>query len=387
MLIAYLAYKDQFAARMGTLVDRWIEFRMLRLHGERLADIVLTPAEAQPLAASPPLTQDASVEVVDLGFRYADSEPWVLRNCSFRIEAGESVAIVGASGCGKTTLLKLLLGLQQPTEGTVRIGGIDLQRLGPAQARAMFGVVMQDDQLFAGSIADNISFFDPDPDMARVHEAATLAAVHEDILDLPMGYHGLIGDMGSALSGGQKQRLILARALYRRPRFLFLDEATSHLDVGREQQVNAAVRRLKLTRVIIAHRPQTIASADRVLELAHGRIARSFLPPGGAGAAGGCRDRVDRPLRPAAARNCGPPFQACDCRHEPYRHCARQRREALQRAPQRPAAELPDAGDGVVELASARLPADRGRAEPGSQVPVLRRCLRAGRLTRPPCTA
>jgi ATP-binding cassette subfamily B protein RaxB len=240
---------------------------------------VLTPADAVPLPALLSPAHDASMEVVDLGFRYATSEPWVLRNCSFRIEAGESVAIVGASGCGKTTLLKLLLGLQQPTNGTVRIGGIDLQRLGPAQARAMFGVVMQDDQLFAGSIADNISFFDPDPDMARVHEAATLAAVHEDILDLPMGYHGLIGDMGSALSGGQKQRLILARALYRRPRFLFLDEATSHLDVGREQQVNAAVRRLKLTRVIIAHRPQTIASADRVLELAHGRIARCFRPP------------------------------------------------------------------------------------------------------------
>jgi len=285
MLIAYLAYKDQFASRMGALVDRWVEFRMLRLHGERLADIVLTPAEAAAPTASLPMPVQASIEVEGLGYRYAASEPWVLRDCSFRIEAGESVAIVGASGCGKTTLLKLLLGLLAPAAGTIRIGGVDLQRLGPAQARTMFGVVMQDDQLFAGSIADNIAFFDPAPDMVRVHQAATLAAVHPDILDMPMGYHGLIGDMGAALSGGQKQRLILARALYRRPRFLFLDEATSHLDVGREQEVNAAVRRLQLTRIIIAHRPQTIATADRVLVLEHGRIARQFRPGGGPGMA------------------------------------------------------------------------------------------------------
>ena len=282
MLIAYLAYKDQFATRMGALVDRWIEFRMLRLHGERLADIVLTPAEPAAPATWQPLPEEASLEVEGLGFRYSESEPWVLRDCSFRIEAGESVAIIGASGCGKTTLLKLLLGLQTPTAGSVRIGGVDLQRLGPTQARTLFGVVMQDDQLFAGSIADNISFFDPSPDMARVQQAAVLAAVHEDIQAMPMGYDGLIGDMGAALSGGQKQRLILARALYRRPRFLFLDEATSHLDVAREQEVNEAVQRLQLTRVIIAHRPQTIASADRVLHLAEGRILHAYRPAAGA---------------------------------------------------------------------------------------------------------
>lgn len=272
MLVAYLAYKDQFATRMSGLVDKWIEFRMLRLHGERLADVVLAPAEPVATSAALALPAEASLEADGLAFRYARTEPWVLHGCSFRIEAGESVAIIGASGCGKSTLLKLLLGLQLPQAGSVRIGGVDLQRLGAAQARRMFGVVMQDDQLFAGSIADNIAFFDPAPDLARVQQAAQLAAVHEDILAMPMGYHGLIGDMGSALSGGQRQRLILARALYRRPRFLFLDEATSHLDLDCEQAVNAAVRQLRLTRVIIAHRPETIASADRVLRLEHGRL-------------------------------------------------------------------------------------------------------------------
>ena len=278
MLIAYLSYKDQFAQRMGGLIDKTVEFRMLRLHGERLADIVLAEPEetqARPEALPP---EDVRIEVENLGFRYADGEPWVLKACSFTIEPGESVAIVGASGCGKTTLVKLLLGLLRPTEGSIRIGGHDLHKLGPRNVRAIVGAVMQDDQLFAGSIADNIGFFDPEFDLARVEAAAKLAAVHEDIAAMPMGYHSLIGDMGSSLSGGQKQRVILARALYRKPKLLFLDEATSHLDVMRERQVNEAVKRLALTKVIVAHRPETIASAGRVLVMEQGRIAQDLRP-------------------------------------------------------------------------------------------------------------
>ncbi|WP_242628725.1 peptidase domain-containing ABC transporter [Xanthomonas oryzae] len=274
MLVAYLAYKDQFAMRVSGLIDKWIEFRMLRLHGERLADIVLTPPEehhAQPRALPP---TEPSIEVEGLSFRYADGEPWVVKDCGFTIAPGESVAIIGGSGCGKTTLVKLLLGLLVPSEGTIRIGGHDLHKLGPRTVRAMIGVVMQDDQLFAGSIADNIGFFDTDFELERIEAAAQLAAVHEDIAAMPMGYHTLIGDMGSSLSGGQRQRIILARALYRQPKLLFLDEATSHLDVTRERLVNEAVRHLQLTKVIVAHRPETIASADRILVMAHGRIVQ-----------------------------------------------------------------------------------------------------------------
>ncbi|MBS0224739.1 MAG: peptidase domain-containing ABC transporter [Proteobacteria bacterium] len=278
MLIAYLAYKDQFATRMSSLVDKWVEFRMLRLHGERLADIVLTSPEEGldlPEVAAPTST---AIEVDGLGFRYADGEPWVLKDCGFRIEDGESVAIVGASGCGKTTLVKLLLGLLKPTEGHIRIGGLDVHKAGPRNLRAMMGVVMQDDQLFAGSIAENISLFDHEFDQERIEHAAKLAAIHDEVMAMPMGYHSLIGDMGSSLSGGQKQRIILARALYRNPRLLILDEATSHLDVARERWVNEAVKHLKLTKVIIAHRPETIASADRVLVMEGGKIVRDFKP-------------------------------------------------------------------------------------------------------------
>ncbi|AKO13072.1 peptidase domain-containing ABC transporter [Xanthomonas oryzae pv. oryzicola] len=274
MLVAYLSYKDQFATRVSGLIDKWIEFRMLRLHGERLADIVLTPPEehhALPHALPP---TEPRIEVEGLSFRYADGEPWVVKDCCFTIAPGESVAIIGGSGCGKTTLVKLLLGLLTPSEGTIRIGGRDLHKLGPRTVRAMIGVVMQDDQLFAGSIADNIGFFDTDFELERIEAAAQLAAVHEDIAAMPMGYHSLIGDMGSSLSGGQRQRIILARALYRQPKLLFLDEATSHLDVTRERLVNEAVRHLQLTKVIVAHRPETIASADRILVMAHGRIVQ-----------------------------------------------------------------------------------------------------------------
>ncbi len=135
---------------------------------------------------------------------------------------------------------------------------------------------MQDDQLFAGSIGENISFFDPQPDHARIEACARRAAVHEDIATMPMQYNTLVGDMGTVLSGGQKQRVLLARALYREPRILVLDEATSHLDVARERSVNEAVRALKLTRIIVAHRPETIATADRVVALGGGRIVHDM---------------------------------------------------------------------------------------------------------------
>lgn len=278
MLIAYLAYKDQFAGRASALIDKFIEFRMLRLHGERLADIVLTPPEDVDIRPELEAPADTSIKVENLGFRYADGEPWVLKDCSFTIAPGESVAIVGTSGCGKTTLVNLLLGLLKPGEGSIRIGGLDIHKAGPRNIRQMVGAVMQDDQLFGGSIADNISFFDPEMDQAKVERAARLAAIHDEIVAMPMGYHSLIGDMGSSLSGGQKQRVILARALYREPKLLFLDEATSHLDVTNEHLVNEAVKQLAVTKIIVAHRPETIASADRVLVVHGGRIAQELRP-------------------------------------------------------------------------------------------------------------
>ncbi len=277
MLFAFIAFKEQFAVRVSGLIDKAVDLRMLSLQAERLADIVLAAPEpaaegvdAVPLRSQHGDGEGGRLEVRGLGFRYADGEPDVLSGLDLVVQAGESVAIVGPSGCGKTTLLKLLLGVHEPHEGEIRVDGVDLRRLGLARWRDRIGTVMQDDVLFAGSVADNIAFFDVDADFDRIEECARLASVHDEIEALPMGYHTPVGSLGASLSGGQQQRLLLARALYKRPQFLFLDEATSALDVDRERLVNQAVRRLSLTRIIVAHRPETIASADRVIVLQHG---------------------------------------------------------------------------------------------------------------------
>jgi ATP-binding cassette subfamily B protein RaxB len=275
MLFAFFAYKEQFVLRVSGLIDKAVELKMLKLQGERLADIVLSAPEPDVMAAA---RQEipARIELKDVSFRYSDAEPPVLHGVNLVIEPGESVAISGPSGCGKTTLLKIILGIHEPQEGEVRVAGVPLAHLGLRAWREMIGTVMQEDQLFAGSIVDNISFFDSHADIEWVQECARMAAVHEEIEAMPMAYHTLIGDMGTSISGGQKQRLLLARALYKRPRILLLDEATSALDVDRERLVNQAVRQLEVTRVIVAHRPETIASASRVIVLQDGHVAQDL---------------------------------------------------------------------------------------------------------------
>jgi len=275
VLLAFIAYKDQFVSRVSGLIDRLVEMRMLHLQGERLADIAL--AEQEPEVVDTMSKQEienlpANIVIQGLRYRYADGEPWVLDGVDLEIAAGESVAIVGPSGCGKSTLMNVMLGLRPFKEGQVLVGGQPLAKLGLSHLRNMVGTVMQDDALFAGSIADNIAFFDQQVEMAWVEECARKAAVYEDIAAMPMGFNTLIGDMGAALSGGQKQRILLARALYKKPKILFLDEATSHLDVAREAMVNQAIQALDMTRVIIAHRPETIASAKRVIVMAAGKV-------------------------------------------------------------------------------------------------------------------
>ncbi|WP_096787402.1 peptidase domain-containing ABC transporter [Rhodobacter sp. CZR27] len=272
LLVAFLAYKDLFLRRISGLIDTVVDLRMLGLHAERLADIALTPPEPRgdPHPVGP--ARPVAIELCSVSFRYSPGDPFVLRDVSLRVAPGEWVSLAGPSGCGKTTLLKLMAGLLEPTEGTILIDGTPMARLGLDRWRGMIGVVMQDDTLFAGSIADNIAFFVPNPDRDRIEDCARLAAVHDDILAMPMGYGTLIGDMGTVLSGGQKQRILLARAIYRAPGLLLLDEATSHLDVARESAVNAALARLAPTRIVVAHRPETIRAARRVITFANGRI-------------------------------------------------------------------------------------------------------------------
>ena len=288
VLTAFVAYKGQFEGRVSSLIDKFFELRMLQLQGERLADIVTTEPEQiegqRQGLGQVGLSQDvenlpATLSVQHLRYRYAEHEPYVLDSVSFTIAAGESVAIVGASGCGKTTLLNVLLGILPCTEGDVLIGGMNVKQVGIATLRSMVATVLQDDVLFAGSIADNISFFDPQIDTEWMQQCAVLAAIAPEIMAMPMGFNTLVGDMGTVLSGGQKQRVLLARALYKRPKILFLDEATSHLDVAKEHEVNAAIQSLAITRIIVAHRPETIASANRVIVLMGGKVVQDVLVP------------------------------------------------------------------------------------------------------------
>ena len=303
VLMAFIAYKSQFGSRVGSLIDKFFEVKMLQLQGERLADIVLSEPEAMQARLDAPddALLEADIEVRGLRYRYADQEPYVLDGVDFKIAAGESVAIVGPSGCGKSTLINVLLGILPATSGEVLIGGVSIAQLGIDTLRRMVGTVMQDDVLFAGSIADNICFFDPQADPKWISECARMAAIHPEIAVMPMGYNTLVGNMGTVLSGGQKQRVLLARALYKRPRILFLDEATSHLDIEREREVNSAVKALNMTRVIVAHRPETIATASRVITLAQGRISQNAITWAGANKPEAMRLNIVATLPPALA--------------------------------------------------------------------------------------
>jgi ATP-binding cassette subfamily B protein RaxB len=272
-------------APLPATVDKFIRFRMLSLRAERQADLVLETGEMEIKPIAPSGQVRSCIELVDVSFRYADGEPWALRHVNLRIEPGESLAISGPPGCGKTTLLKLLLGALLPSEGEIRYAGKPVRQLDHRAYRQGVAAVLQDDQLLAGSFAENISYFDPQPDQTRIESCAQLAAIHDLIAAMPMGYQTLAVDMKTTLSSGQKQSLLLARALYKAPKVLVLDDATSYLDIEREHLFNEAIRVLKVTRIGVAHRPQTIAMAERVVCLNKGVVEQDYRQAGARGIA------------------------------------------------------------------------------------------------------
>ncbi|MES2676013.1 MAG: peptidase domain-containing ABC transporter [Pseudomonadota bacterium] len=285
MLYAFISFKSSFIRSVDSLISQAIEYKMLEIHLDRLSDI--TFAKAEEIAAhnilstvsasdsnriindrtnSKNLDLKGKIEVKNLGFHYDGDDQYVFKNVSFTINAGETAAITGPSGCGKTTLLKCLMGLIQPTEGEILIDDKPIKSV--TSYRSQIAGVMQDDQLVSGDIAENIAFFALNIDLNQVHKCAQLACIYEDILRMPMQFNSLIGDMGASLSGGQKQRIVLARALYREPRILFMDEATSHLDIANEALVNENINALRMTRILVAHRPETVRSAGRQINMA-----------------------------------------------------------------------------------------------------------------------
>ena len=279
MVLAFIAYKGQLTTRFANLIEQIIQFKMMRLHLDRISDIALTEQEANREGEAVYLANDNQSEenqfigqlsLENISFSFSEEQAPILNNVNLILNTGDSIAITGASGAGKTTLMKIMLGLLQPTSGRVLLDGKDITQLGLKNYRKQIAAVMQNDTLLAGSIADNISFFDPQPNHSRIEQCAKLAAIHSDILTMTMGYNSLVGDMGSSLSGGQVQRLLLARALYQSPCILFLDEATSHLDKENEAKISEQIQHLPMTRIMIAHRQETINIADKIFHLQGG---------------------------------------------------------------------------------------------------------------------
>lgn len=277
MLFAYQAYAGQFSGKMNALIAQLISFRMLKMHLTRLADIVHTQPE-YALDVEPSTCGNSTrsitgnISLKGINYRYGEQENLVIDDLYLDIRAGEMLAISGASGAGKTTLFKILIGITLPTSGEIKIDSIPIQQMDKSHFRDSLGVVMQEDQLLSGTIADNICFFDPNMDMALVEDCARKVCLHHEIQRNPMGYNTLIGDMGSTLSGGQKQRVLLARALYKKPQILLLDEGTANLDQETEFQIAKLIKQLPITRIIIAHRPALMDMSDRIFEMKSGKL-------------------------------------------------------------------------------------------------------------------
>jgi len=267
MMFAFLGYQQHFTESVKKLLSEGIKVSLLSLHLDRLADIVYEKTEIIETLKGPHTSVTGAISVKNINFRYSDNDPWVLKDLSLEIPAGKMMTITGLSGGGKTTLMKLLLGLYVPNSGKIEVDGKPLADIGMGNWRTQIGVVMQDDQLLSGTIADNISFFDPQIDMQKVYRAAIAAQIHDEISAIPMHYLSMVGDMGSVLSGGQKQRVLLARALYHDPKILFLDEGTANLDAETEEKIADILEKMTITRVIIAHRRQLIKRADKIFTL------------------------------------------------------------------------------------------------------------------------
>lgn len=269
MLYAFVFYQTMFAVAAENLIQKCWGYRMLSLYMDRLSDILNHKPENLGKNKILFPKEFKTISTKNLCFRYSDFEPYVIKNLNITIHQGDFVAIVGPSGCGKTTLLKLLMGLLTPSKGEILFDNEPLNNLNMLDYRNNIAAVMQNDSLFAGSIAENISFFDPinKSNFNKIQECTKIAGIFDDINKMPMDFYTLVGDMGSTLSGGQKQRILLARSLYKNPKILFLDEATSHLDINKEEEVNNAIKKLGITRIIAAHRQETIAMANKIIQL------------------------------------------------------------------------------------------------------------------------
>lgn len=298
MLYAFVSFKSQFTDRVITLVDRAAELGLLRLHLERLAEIGHEQTETAPVSTPALRRGQAHIRFREVGFSHGVNAPPVLSGIHFDLPAGGMMVVTGPSGCGKTTLLRLACGLLTPTSGEIEIDGSLLTNDGLGPWRRRTAVVLQDDRLLAGSLGENVAFFDPEPEQAWLDDCAAAVGLDDWIRGLPMGWQTRMGEGGVGLSGGQRQRLLLARALYVRPDALFVDEGTAHLDPASARLIGDLLSRLHMTRLVVTHDPRLFPEADLRLQLggtAHAGGA-GLVPHGAPGFADPGRLPQDRPI-------------------------------------------------------------------------------------------
>jgi ATP-binding cassette subfamily B protein RaxB len=282
MLMAFVAYKNHFVSKAGSLLDQLLAMNLLSLHLGRLSDITQSdedPIFQERLHAS--TTQSIQIEMKDVSFSYVEGAAPIVSGINLKIEAGEHLALSGASGMGKSTIVKLLLGVIKPTSGQILVNGAPINQFGYRNLHAVTAAVTQDDKLLNGTIRDNIAFFDNSATMESIASAAMAASLHAEVLAFPMQYETLVGEMGSALSSGQRQRMLIARALYRKPRLLIMDEGTANVDEANEDKIFQWLRLTGASMLVISHKPSTIARAERVVHIQDGVIvtpAHEFEP-------------------------------------------------------------------------------------------------------------
>ncbi|WP_440856996.1 peptidase domain-containing ABC transporter [Pseudomonas syringae] len=277
-LILFCSYNELFLSRATFLINKVAEILLLDGHINKISDITMQDAEcvATDFKLEGITQESATIEFLNVSFRHADSRHSILENFNLKVKSGECIAFTGPSGCGKTTLLKLMLGLSVPQSGEILVAGHNLNTIAPDSYRSHIATVTQEDRLFSGSVFENITFFDDFPSVDDVLDVIHMVELYEDIQRMPNGLHTQIKDSGSLLSSGQRQRILLARALYRRPKFLFLDEATSHLDSMREKKISEKLSALKVTRIVVSHGTVPLTFADRVFSYQNGQFVQTF---------------------------------------------------------------------------------------------------------------